>query len=146
MLGEYSQRSWLATLTVNTVGPALLTQALLPNLRLGRQRKIVSLSSRLGSLASGGGTNSGGREASYAAYRVSKTALNQVTRCLAADLAVEGFICVALSPGWLRTRMGGALAHDTPQAAAREIMALVNRIGPAENGAFLDRKGERLPW
>lgn len=145
-LGRFAQRPWLTTLAVNTVGPALVTQALLPNLRLGRQRKVVSLSSRLGSLAAGGGQNSGGAESSYAAYRVSKTALNQVNRCLAGDLAQEGFACVVLSPGWVRTGMGGPGASDTPENAARDIAALVRRIGPQDNGAFLDREGQKVPW
>jgi len=145
-LGEFSQAMWLTTLTINTVGPVLVTQALLPNLRLGRRRKVVSMSSRLGSLTDGGGANSGGSDASYYAYRASKTALNQINRCLASDLAGEGFACVVLSPGWVRTAMGGANANDTPEDVARDIVALVDRIGPAQNGAFLDRKGQMMPW
>lgn len=145
-LGGFAQAPWLATLAINTVGPALVTQALAPNLRAGGQRKVVSLSSRLGSLAAGGGANSGGAEASYTAYRVSKTALNQVNRCLAAELGPEGFACVVVSPGWVRTGMGGDQALDTPEAVAAEIAALAARIGPAQNGAFLDRAGRVVPW
>lgn len=145
-LGGFAQAPWLKTLTINTLGPALVTQALLPNLRAGRQRKVVSLSSRLGSLGGGGGANSGGGEGSYAAYRVSKTALNQVNRCLAAELGPEGFACVVLSPGWVRTDMGGEGARDTPDEVARQIADLVDRLGPARNGAFLDRAGQVVPW
>lgn len=145
-LGGYAQAAFLETLRINTVGPALVTQALLPALRRGQGRKVISLSSRLGSLAGGGGENSGGSDASYAAYRVSKTALNQVNRCLAAELGDEGFACVVLSPGRVQTGMGGAGAGVTADEAARDIVALVDRIGPADNGAFLDRMGAPVPW
>lgn len=144
--GAMTQADWLRTLTVNTVGPALVTRALLPALRRGRQRKILFMSSRLGSFGAGTGTNSGGGDGSYAAYRASKTALNQVARCLASDLAGEGFTCVAISPGWVRTDMGGTQASDTPEAVAADILDLAGAIVPAQNGSFLDRKGISLPW
>ncbi|MGX1098189.1 SDR family NAD(P)-dependent oxidoreductase [Amorphus sp. MBR-141] len=145
-LGFFTQQSWMITLAVNSVAPALITQALLPNLRAGMHRKVLSISSRLGSLAAGGGDNSGGAASSYAAYRVSKTALNQVTRCLAAELAAEGFVVIALSPGWVRTDMGGLGASDAPDDVAIDIADLVERIGVVSNGAFIDRKGEPVAW
>lgn len=145
-LGGFTQRAWQATLTVNSIAPALVTQALVPNLRAGKQRKIMSLSSRLGSFAAGGGANSGGAAASYTAYRASKSALNQVTLCLAAELATEGFTVIALSPGWVRTDMGGVNASDGPGEVAGDIADLIERIDAASNGTFVDRKGEQMPW
>lgn len=145
-LGDFTQRAWQATLTVNSIAPALVTQALISNLRAGKQRKVVCLSSRLGSFAAGGGANSGGAAASYTAYRVSKSALNQVTLCLAVELAAEGFVVVALSPGWVRTDMGGVNAGDEPGEVAGAIADLIDRIDAASNGTFVDREGEPMPW
>ncbi|NNM25348.1 MAG: SDR family oxidoreductase, partial [Phycisphaerales bacterium] len=95
-------------LEVNTLGPMRVTQALLPNLRRGERKIVVNISSGLGSVA----LNEGG---GYYAYRESKTALNQFTRSLAAELRPEGFICFAMSPGWVRTDMGGASAPLAPE-------------------------------
>jgi len=145
-LGALAPEPWLVTLSVNTIGPAMVTQAVLPHLRRGRLRKVISLSSRLGSLSAGGGANTGGGGASYYAYRVSKTALSQVNRCLSLDLGPEGFACVLISPGWVRTDMGGAGATDTPAEAARDILQAIDQIGPADNGAFIDRHGGAVPW
>lgn len=141
-----TQADWLRTLAVNTVGPALVSRALLPALLRGRHRMILFMSSRLGSFSAGMGANSGGGDGSYPVYRVSKTALNQVVRCLASELANEGFACVAISPGWVRTAMGGAKANDTPEAVAADILDLAGRILPSQNGCFLDRKGKTVPW
>lgn len=74
-----------------------LVQAALPLLRESEDPRIVNVSSGMGQLADMGG--------GYAAYRISKTALNALTRVLAAD---ERAIRVnSICPGWVRTDMGG---------------------------------------
>src|SRR5262249_43490015 len=75
-----------STLRVNAIGPVILTRELLPNLRAGRRRTVVNLSSGLGSV-------SGNTDGGWSAYRASKAALNQLTRTMAAELARERFIC-----------------------------------------------------
>src|SRR5205085_56898 len=90
----------LKTFQVNAVGALLMTSALLPALRQAGGAKIVSISSNLGSLAQnsvGGGYG----------YRMSKVALNMAMRSIAADLRDEGIAALAMSPGWVKTDMGG---------------------------------------
>jgi NAD(P)-dependent dehydrogenase (short-subunit alcohol dehydrogenase family) len=145
-LGNFTRDGWLPSLLTNVIGPVLVTQRLLPNLRQGKQKRIVFLSSRLGSFAVGGGSNTAGTDSSYYAYRVSKTALNQITRCVAIDLAPEGFICVALSPGWVATRMGGAAASTTPTESVAKMCVLISKMERLHNGTFLDADGRTLPW
>ena len=67
----------------------------------GEQKKIVNVTSKMGSISD---NTSGGRYA----YRASKAALNMVTRSLAVDLRDDGFVCIAMHPGWVETRMGGS--------------------------------------
>jgi len=126
------------TLAVNTLGPLRVTQALLPNLRAGKRRTIVNLSSQLGSIA-----DSSGR---WYAYRASKAALNQINKTLSAELAPEGFTCVVLHPGWVRTDMGGASATYSPQESVAGLVAVIEKLGPSDTGRFYDFKGTPIPW
>lgn len=124
---------------VNSTGPALVTAALLKNLRAGAGRKIMNLSSQLGSIANNAGGSSYG-------YRASKAALNMITVSTANELRAEGFACFAVHPGWVRTDMGGEKAPLSPEQSVRDLIALLDRAGPAENGRFLDHAGRTLPW
>jgi NAD(P)-dependent dehydrogenase (short-subunit alcohol dehydrogenase family) len=145
-LGSFTLEGWLPTIAVNTVGPALVTQALLPNLIHGAGKKIVTLSSRLGSIEAGGGTNSGGGGSSYYAYRASKSAVHQVNKCLSVDLAPLGFICALLNPGWVRTGMGGEQAVLSPGESVVRMRRIIEQLTPAQNGKLVDCDGTILPW
>ena len=126
-------------LAVNTIGPMRVTRALLPNLRRGNFKQIVSISSGLGSIAG----NDSGR---YYGYRESKAGLNMFTRSLAAELADEGFTCVVLSPGWVQTDMGGPNATLTPEQSIRGMRKVISGLAPEANGTFWNHDGETLPW
>ena len=124
---------------VNAAGPLAVTQALLPNLRAGRRRLVVNLSSGLGSIST---NDSGG----WSAYRASKAALNQLTRTLAAELANEGFTIVAISPGWVRTDMGGSGATLSPGESVAAMIEVLDRLKPSDTGRFFDQRGRQMPW
>ena len=126
------------TLAVNTLGPLRVTQALLPNLRAGKRRTIVNMSSQLGSIEQSNGT--------WYAYRASKAALNQINKTLSAELAAEGFTCVVLHPGWVRTDMGGASATYSPQESVAGLITVIEKLGPTDNGRFYNFKGTPIPW
>jgi NAD(P)-dependent dehydrogenase (short-subunit alcohol dehydrogenase family) len=126
------------TLSVNTLGPLRVTQALLPNLRAGTRRNIVNMSSQLGSIE--------GSNGQWYAYRASKAALNQINKTLSAELASEGFIAVVLHPGWVRTDMGGAGATYSTQESVAGLITVIEKLGPTDNGRFYDFKGNLIPW
>lgn len=123
-------------LRVNAVGPLLVTQALAPLLRPGAA--VINVSSRLGSITLGA--------ASTYAYSMSKAALNMATTILARELGPHGVVCVAMSPGWVRTDMGGEHARLDPVDATSAMADLIARLRPADNGTFLDHLGEPIPW
>jgi NAD(P)-dependent dehydrogenase (short-subunit alcohol dehydrogenase family) len=124
---------------VNAMGPAAVTRALLPNLRSGKRRTIVNLSSSLGSISD---NDSGG----WIAYRASKAALNQLTRTIAAELKRERFICIAISPGWVLTDMGGPGATLSPEDSVAAMLKVIDRLSVNDSGRFLDRRGKDMPW
>ena len=129
----------LRTLNVNAVGAVRMTRALFPNLRAGKRRTIVALSSGLGSL----GRNT---EGGWIAYRMGKAALNMFIRSAASELARDRFTCVVIDPGWVRTDMGGPEAPLTPEASIRAMLGVIEGLRPSDSGRFLDRRGRDIPW
>lgn len=124
---------------VNTIGPLRVIRALLPALRCGADKKIVNLTSRMGSIQD----NSSG--AAYS-YRASKAALNMVTRSLAIDLGPQGFVCTVLHPGWVMTDMGGKMAPVAAEDSVSGMLRVIAALTPDDNGEFYDFTGARVPW
>ena len=137
--GRLSMKDLEEAFRVNAAGPIALTQALLGNLRAGKRRTVVNLSSGLGSISQ---NESGG----WIAYRASKAALNQLTRAAAAELKREGFVCIAISPGWVKTDMGGPGASLSPDDSVAAMLEIIDRLKPSDTGRFLDHRGKDVPW
>lgn len=142
-LSTLSKDSLTRTFSINTFGPLLLTQALLPNVLKSSQPRLGYVSSRVGSIAD---NSSGG---SYA-YRSSKTALNMICKNLAVELKTEGVVVVILHPGIVKTGLipgagdvPGAVESD--EAASKLYKILVSK-GIEDTGKFWHREGEELPW
>jgi NAD(P)-dependent dehydrogenase (short-subunit alcohol dehydrogenase family) len=127
------------TFLVNAVGPVLVTRALLPNLRRGQARKVVHLSSGMGSI---GDNTSGG---SYG-YRMSKAALNMASRNLAHDLKLDGIMSVVLNPGWVQTDMGGPDATLPVGESVRRMLGIIDKLTIERTGQFLNHTGEPYEW
>ncbi|MGI9219704.1 MAG: SDR family oxidoreductase [Woeseiaceae bacterium] len=126
-------------LDVNTIGPVRVTQALMPNLRAGDMKKIMNTTSGLGSI-------SGNRSGGYFGYRESKAALNMFTLTLARELAPDGFTCIVVNPGWVRTDMGGPTAPTSVQQSASGIRSVISKITTADNGTFWNFEGGNEAW
>lgn len=133
-IGEFER-----VLDVNTLGPIRVIRALLPNLRAGNGRKIINVTSNLGSIA---GNTDGG----FYGYRESKAALNMFTRSLAAELGPDRFICVALHPGWVQTDMGGPNAPLSVHESVLGMRSVIADLSPADNGTFWTYAGKQMAW
>jgi NAD(P)-dependent dehydrogenase (short-subunit alcohol dehydrogenase family) len=137
--GTVTSQDWMPVLQVNTVAPLLLTQLLIENLRLGRDKKLVYLTSKMGSLAD---NSSGG---SYI-YRSSKAALNQVVKSLSVDLGKHGFTAVVLHPGWVQTDMGGPNAQINTKTSVAGMLSFIAKLGPDHNGGFFNYDSSEISW
>ena len=129
--------NWRDTLETNLIGPLLLSQALVPLMKRNDYGRIVNVSSGQGQLSDMGvGTP---------AYRVSKTALNALTRTLAAELKGSGILVNSMCPGWVRTDMGGAGAPRTVEQGADTAVWLATLPDDGPSGDFF-RDRRPIPW
>lgn len=125
-------------LRVNTLAPLKMVEALIDNVMAGEQKKIVTISSSLGSIAE---TMTG-----LYAYRASKAAVNMVMATLARELEPQGVIVAALNPGWVRTDMGGADADLAIDESIRSLRDLIAGLTMEQSGTFLNYDGAEIPW
>lgn len=77
----------------------------------------------------------------YTGYRLSKAALNALTRIFASELQGTNILVNSVCPGWVKTDMGGADAPRTPEQGVDTIVWLATHAdGGATGGFFRDRK------
>jgi len=126
------------TMETNTFGPLRMCRAFIPLMLEKGYGRVVNVSSGYGALSEMD-------EVDYPAYKMSKTALNVVTRLTAAATKGTNVLVNSICPGWVRTDMGGPEAHRSVEEGARGIVwaATLRKGGP--NGGFF-RDGKRIGW
>ncbi len=124
------------TFELNVFGSYALTQALLPLLKRQQRSDIINVSSGLGALTDMGG--------GYPAYRMSKAALNALTKNLAAELKGSTVHVNSVCPGWCHTDLGGPSAPRTPQQGAHGIVWILSQE-PDIHGEFY-RDEQAIPF
>lgn len=130
---------------LNAMGPALILKHAARLLPKAEPSRLAVLSARVGSI----GENSLG---GWFSCRAAKAALNQFVRTGAIEIARSHpqSVVVALHPGHVATplslKYGGNLPAVSPQDAARNLLAVLDSLGPAESGGFYDGQGRPIPW
>ena len=125
------------TFQTNTLGPIRLIKAMLPLMERAVEARIVNISSGLGQLWDMGGRNPG--------YRISKTALNAVTRIFAAELDSNKFKINSVCPGWVRTDMGGDEAELSVEEGVDTAIWLATSPDARDTGGYY-RKRKPIDW
>ncbi|HEY8250694.1 MAG TPA: SDR family oxidoreductase [Burkholderiales bacterium] len=136
--GSFDFESWEEILRVNVLGAAAVAEALLDNVAASGRKTIAMMSSRLGSISESSGMT--------LPYSTSKAALNMLVKGLAATLASRGIVVVALSPGWVRTDMGGPQAPLTPEKSVQGLRKVIAELRTADSGKFFSHDGSQIPW
>lgn len=131
--------AWIETVRVNTMAPHKMATAFAAHVVRNQQRKIVSMTSKMGSISD----NTGG--GSYL-YRSSKAALNMVVRSLAVDLVAQRVIVTALHPGWVQTDMGGPEALITVEQSVAGMRQVISQLTLADSGRFYAYDGSGIFW
>jgi NAD(P)-dependent dehydrogenase (short-subunit alcohol dehydrogenase family) len=137
--GATDYAEWNRVLAVNLLAPMKMAEAFVEHVASSEERKIVTLTSRMGSI---GDNTSGG----YYVYRSSKAAANAVMKSLSLDLAPRGIIAVPIHPGWVRTDMGGESAPLEAADSVARMRKVIAALTQADNGRFLQQEGRQLPW
>ena len=131
---ETSEDSILKTFNTNTLGVLRVCKSIVPLMVNGG--RIINISSGMGQLDE--------MDSGSTAYRISKTALNALTKILSNELLSMGIKVNTICPGWVKTDMGGENATLTIEESTTQIVALALRDN-FPNGQFL-RHGEIIPW
>jgi NAD(P)-dependent dehydrogenase (short-subunit alcohol dehydrogenase family) len=137
--GTIDYEVWINAFKVNSMAPLKITEKFVSQVANSQQKKVVSITSKMGSIAD---NISGG---SYL-YRSSKTALNMIVKNLSIDLAPRGIITAVLHPGWVQTDMGGANALITVQQSVAGMRRVIEQLTLTSSGKFYDYEGKEIPW
>jgi NAD(P)-dependent dehydrogenase (short-subunit alcohol dehydrogenase family) len=138
-MADFDYAAATRTFETNALGALRVSQAFLPHLRRGTGKKIAHISSAMGSI----GTMSSPGDL---AYRMSKAALNMISRSIALELHDDHIISIVVHPGWVRTDMGGPNAPTTAAESARGILTQIDAAGVIDSGQFVDFEGTRCAW
>ena len=124
-------------MTTNVYGPLLLCQAIVPLMKKNKYGRIVNMSSGMGQLTYMNG--------GYPAYRISKTALNAITRIFTDELQGHNILVNSMCPGWVKTEMGGLGATREVKEGADTAVWLATLPDGAPTGKFF-RDRQEIPW
>ncbi|RLN91320.1 hypothetical protein BBJ28_00011676 [Nothophytophthora sp. Chile5] len=129
---------------VNTVGPFLVTRALLPNLKLAAETvgsagaRVVTVSSVMGSITNNAGGN-------YS-YNASKAAVNMVNSSLAIDLKKDNIAAIVVHPGYVVTDLTGGLGDVHTGESVAGMTAVIEKVTMADTGKFFHFQGHEIAW
>jgi NAD(P)-dependent dehydrogenase (short-subunit alcohol dehydrogenase family) len=137
--GHTNVDEWRKVFEINTIAPLKLIEMLYPKMINSSVKKVICLSSKVGSMTEN--TSGGGY-----IYRSSKAALNSVVKSLSNDLKPEGFTVLALHPGWVQTQMGGPNALISPEVSAKGLVNVIVNAQREQSGQFINFDGSIIPW
>ncbi len=138
-LADATHATWERAMAVNAFAAIRMAQTFVDRIAASEKKTIVTISSRMGSLAEN-------TDGTRYAYRASKAAANMVVRTLAADLRPQRIVVMSLHPGWVRTRLGGSDAPLTVGESVTRMRAIIDGLTLESSGRFLDENGRDIPW
>ena len=136
---ELDPNIWLDEMKINALSPISLTHKLMENLQAGSTKKVIFLSSQMGSIDD---NYSGG----YYFYRSSKAALNASAMSLSIDWKDENIAVLMMHPGWVRTDMGTSKAKLSIEESVTGMLNVIENFTIEQTGAFLNYAGQKLEW
>jgi NAD(P)-dependent dehydrogenase (short-subunit alcohol dehydrogenase family) len=130
--------SWMNIFAVNSVAPVMVAVALRDNLKKAHDKKLVQITSQLGSIAN----HSGGAFP----YHASKAAVNSFMHGLSKQWAKNGISVGIFHPGWVKTDMGGGEAPVKVEDSVTGLRARVAELNPKNSGTYRDFQNKEIPW
>lgn len=138
------------TLQINVIGVHKVSSAFLPLLEKGTLKKLLIITSELGSK----GMKDYSAKAPFPSYKVSKAAVNMIMVQYAMELKPKGFTVFGVSPGWMKTDLGGPGADLEPIVGATQVLEILEKATPEDNGHYKQifvegseiYNGKDIPW
>lgn len=127
---------------INTFPVLIIAEAFIDHIAASDQKKLVYISSLKASTTVSAGHTGGGQYC----YRASKAAGNSIIKALSFDLAERGVITASISPGWVRTDMGGPHAPLSPEQSVTLVRQVIADLSPENSGGYFNQDGEVNPW
>jgi len=137
--GKVDLSAFDSVMAINALGPLAMTERLIAHVARGDRKLVVCVSSLWGSM----GANTWG---GHYLYGPSKAALNMIVKSASIDLKDRGISVVAMSPGWVRTDMGGPKADLSPEESVKTMRGVIDGLGIADTGRFMSHDGRDAPW
>lgn len=137
--GSLDYTVWQQVMLTNALAPIRVAEAFLPAVEAGEGKKIVAVTSKMGSIADNG-------SGSQYYYRSSKAALNAAMKSLAIDLAPRGIAAAVLHPGWVRTDMGGPGGLIDVEESVRGMRRVIDGLTTETTGRFYNYDGREIAW
>lgn len=136
--GNMDYELWTQVLRTNTFAPVKMAEAFLENVAASQHKKIVALSSTVGSLVE--------RDTPAFAYATSKTALNKAMRLLSCVLRERGISVGIFCPGYVQTRMDFGTADVKPVDSVTGLRRLIDTLDLETTGTYRRYNGETIAW
>jgi NAD(P)-dependent dehydrogenase (short-subunit alcohol dehydrogenase family) len=149
-LGTFNRKGFVDVMDVNAFAPLAITEAFRDNIVSSKQKKVVALTSSLGSISVAGGMPKGPYY-----YRMSKAAMNMGMQALGADLKSQGVSVAVVSPGVAQTAMSTAFSTDyarkitanTPAQSVTGMIAIIDKLDPSQGAkGILNFDGTTTTW
>jgi NAD(P)-dependent dehydrogenase (short-subunit alcohol dehydrogenase family) len=147
-VGRFDQKIFEDVLRVNAYAPLRVAQVFLDNVAASQQEKIITLTSRAGSIADADQAHD-----NYF-YRMSKSASNMSMRLLQNEVRARGVVVGLISPGPVDTQMNREWRHgappspalQSPMQSAAAVVNLIEQLTPERAAHALNYDGQDLPW
>ncbi len=137
--GELDSAAWAEVLRINVIAPLKVAEAFVGHVARSDQKKIVTVSSKMGSMTD---NTSGG---SFI-YRSSKAGVNAAMRSLSFEVAPQGIASAMLHPGWVRTDMGGPNGLIDATESVSGMRSVIAALDADMSGRFWNYDGTEIPW
>ena len=124
---------------INSITPIIVARKLKQNVLEGKDKKIIFISSQMGSIDD----NYSGR---FYFYRSSKSALNSAAKSLAIDWKDKNISVLMLHPGWVKTDMGGESAKLEIPDSIQRMIQVISDLNLETSGSFVNYEGNKLEW
>ena len=137
--GSMDYGVWEEVIHTNTFAPLKMAEAFLENVAVSEQKKIVNISSTVGSISE--------MTIPGVAYASSKSALNRAMTIVASQVKDRGVIVAMYCPGYVKTRMDafGYAMVEIPESIAA-LRPMIGALTIEQTGSYTGHDGRTIGW